>query len=215
MKQIYIDHIAERLQLKTWQVENCTLMFEEGNTIPFISRYRKEKTGGMDDAEIAELKHYLDVFEEMETRKATILKVIEEAGGLTGELRSRIENSVSSTELEDLYLPWRPKRRTRATIAKELGLEPLADLLMDKRTSDPYAAAKNFVNEEVPDVEQALAHARDILAERVSEHIAVRENLRASFRRRRLLSKATKAALSDPDFDTALPQTPQNAGWLW
>lgn len=199
MKQIYIDHIAERLQLKTWQVENCALMFEEGNTIPFISRYRKEKTGGMDDAEIAELKHYLDVFEEMETRKATILKVIEEAGALTEELRSRIENSVSSTELEDLYLPWRPKRRTRATIAKELGLEPLADMLMDKRTSDPYAAAKDFVNEEVPDVEQALAHARDILAERVSEHIAVRENLRASFRRRRLLSKATKTALSDPE----------------
>ena len=129
----------------------------------FISR----KDRGDGDAKLRNLA-LLDVFEEMETRKATILKVIEEAGALTEELRSRIENSVSSTELEDLYLPWRPKRRTRATIAKELGLEPLADMLMDKRTSDPYAAAKDFVNEEVPDVEQALP-MHDILAERASE----------------------------------------------
>jgi len=199
MKQIYTDHIARLLGVKSWQVENCADMFEDGDTIPFISRYRKEKTGGMDDATVAEVKHQLDLFAEMETRKATILKVIGEAGALTDELRSRIENTVSSTELEDLYLPWKPKRRTRATVAKSLGLEPLADALTDKRTADPLRAAKAFVREGVPDAEAALAGARDIIAERVAETAAVRENQRASFRQRRLVSRATKAASSDPE----------------
>ena len=199
MKQIYIDHIAGLLGVKSWQVENCAGMFEDGDTIPFISRYRKEKTGGMDDATVAEVKHYADLFAEMETRKATILKVIGEAGALTDELRSKIENTVSSTELEDLYLPWRPKRRTRATVAKSLGLEPLADALTDKRTADPQRAAKSFVKEGVADVDAALAGARDIIAERVSETALVRENQRASFRQRRLVSRATKAAGSDPE----------------
>ena len=117
MKQIYIDSIAERLQVKDWQVENCVKLFEEGATIPFISRYRKERTGGLDEVAVAEVRHWHDVFSEMEKRKATILETISEAGALTQELRSRIENSVESRELEDLYLPFRPKRRTRATVA--------------------------------------------------------------------------------------------------
>ena len=199
MKQIYIDHIAGLLGVKAWQVENCADMFEQGDTIPFISRYRKEKTGGMDDATVAEVRHYVDVFDEMETRKATVLKVIGEAGALTDELRSRIENTVSSTELEDLYLPWRPKRRTRATVAKSLGLEPLADALMSRNTFDPRKAAKAYVKEGVPSVEDALAGARDIIAERVSETVSVRENQRASFRERRLLSKVTKAGQTDAE----------------
>lgn len=199
MKEIYINHIAGILQVKAWQVENCADMFAEGNTIPFISRYRKEKTGGMDDATVAEVKHWVDVFEEMETRKATILKVIGEAGALTPELGERIGNCVSSTELEDLYLPWRPKRRTRATVAKSLGLEPLADALLDKRTADPIRAAAGFVREGVATAEDALAGARDIIAERVAETALVRENQRASFRQRRLVTKATKAASSDPE----------------
>ena len=120
--KVYIDFIAERLQVKAWQVENCADLFAEGNTIPFISRYRKEKTGGMDDATVAEVKHWVDEFTQMDKRKETIIKTIDEAGALTDELRSRIERCTSSTELEDLYLPWRPKRRTRATAAKELGL---------------------------------------------------------------------------------------------
>ena len=126
MKEIYIRHIAGLLQLKDWQVENCVEMFADGDTIPFISRYRKEKTGGMDDAQVAEVRHWADVFDEMEKRKETVLKTIDEAGALTDELRGRIEACVSATELEDLYLPWRPKRRTRASIAREKGLEPLA-----------------------------------------------------------------------------------------
>ena len=199
MKQIYTDHIARLLGVKSWQVENCADMLGDGDTIPFISRYRKEKTGGMDDATVAEVKHYVDLFTEMETRKATILKVIGEAGALTEEIRSRIEDTVSSTELEDLYLPWKPKRRTRATVARSLGLEPLADALMDRRTADPLRAAKAFVREGVADPEAALSGARDIIAERVAETASVRENQRSSFRQRRLVSRAAKAAGSDPE----------------
>ena len=127
MKNIYIKHIAERLEVKEWQVENCASLFEEGATIPFISRYRKERTGGLDEVAVAEIRHWTDVFAEMEKRKQTILETIGQAGALTDALRSQIENSVDARELEDLYLPYKPKRRTRATIAKEAGLEPLAD----------------------------------------------------------------------------------------
>ena len=117
MKQLYINEIAARLECRPWQVENCALMFEEGSTVPFISRYRKEKTGGMDDSTVAEVKHWLDVFSEMEKRKETVLAAIEQAGALSDGLRARIEACVNSTELEDIYLPYRPKRRTRATVA--------------------------------------------------------------------------------------------------
>ena len=141
MKPIYIQHIAGLLGLKDWQVENCADLFADGDTIPFISRYRKEKTGGMDDATVAEVRHWVDVFAEMEKRKETILKTIGEAGALTDELRAKIDRCVSATELEDLYLPWRPKRRTRATVARELGLEPLADLMWNVKTQHPEADA--------------------------------------------------------------------------
>ena len=104
--------------MRQWQVENCVALFDEGDTIPFISRYRKEKTGGLDDLEVAEVRHWTDVFTDMEKRKAGILETIAAAGKLTDELRDKIENCVSSSELEDMYLPFRPKRRTRATIAK-------------------------------------------------------------------------------------------------
>ena len=195
MNNIYLEFIAERLNLKLWQVENCADMFEEGNTIPVISRYRKEKTGGMDDASVAELKHWMDVFEEMEKRKETILKTISDAGALSPELRSRIESTVSPTELEDLYLPYRPKRRTRATVAKELGLEPLADAMWTGRARNPRAEAGKYLKKgKVEDVEAALSGARDIIAERLSETAPIRENLRGIFRSRRLESKATKAA---------------------
>ena len=199
MKEIYIKFIASHLQLKDWQVENCAELFAEGCTIPFISRYRKEKTGGIDDASVAEIKHWVDVFEEMEKRKATITTTIEAAGALTPELRSRIENCVSSTELEDIYLPWRPKRRTRATAARELGLEPLADLMWGVRTRDPEASAKAFVKGKVESVDQALAGARDIVAERLSETAAIRENLRVIFRSRRIVAKVTKAGRESAD----------------
>ena len=199
MKEIYIKHIAARLELKAWQVENCVEMFADGDTIPFISRYRKEKTGGMDDAQVAEVRHWADVFDEMEKRKETVLKTIGEAGALTDELRARIEGCVDSTELEDLYLPWRPKRRTRATAAREKGLEPLADALWDARTADPSAEAGKFMGEKVATAEDALAGARDILAERFSETPEIREELRRVFRTRRICSSVTKAGREDPE----------------
>ena len=205
MKQLYINTIAASLELKAWQVENCADMFAEGGTIPFISRYRKEKTGGMDDATLAEVKHMLDVFDEMEKRKETILKTIEEAGALTPDLRERIENCVNSTELEDIYLPWRPKRRTRATVAKEMGLEPLADLMWNLKTRDPLQSARAYVKgvlkggKGADDPEKALAGARDIIAERLSETAAIRQDLRSSFRLRRLESKAARGAKDNPD----------------
>ena len=199
MKEIYIKHIAARLELKAWQVENCVEMFADGDTIPFISRYRKEKTGGMDDAQVAEVRHWADVFDEMEKRKETVLKTIGEAGALTDELRARIEGCVDSTELEDLYLPWRPKRRTRATAAREKGLEPLADALWDARTADPAAEAEKFTGEKVATAEDALAGARDILAERFSETPEIREELRRVFRTRRICSSVTKVGREDPE----------------
>ncbi len=195
MKEIYINHIAGLMGLKTWQVENCADMFAQGDTIPFISRYRKEKTGGMDDSEVAELKHWADVFAEMEKRKETVLKTISEAGALTDELRSRIENCVVSAELEDLYLPFRPKRRTRATAARELGLEPLADSMWRLKVRNPRAEAAKYVKPgKVEDADAALGGARDIIAERLSETATIRENMRRIFRARRVVSKVTKKA---------------------
>ncbi len=199
MKNIYIDYIARTLSVKDWQVENSVQLFEEGNTIPFISRYRKEKTGGLDDMAVAQIKHWNDVFTDMEKRKDGILSTIAEQGKLTDELRSRIENCVVASELEDLYLPYRPKRRTRATMAKEKGLEPLADRMWKVEVTDPEAEARKYVGEKVASVEDALAGARDIIAERLSESQTVRENLRHIFRTRRIESKATKAASSDPE----------------
>ena len=199
MKEIYIKHIAGLLGVKDWQVENCVEMFADGDTIPFISRYRKEKTGGMDDAQVAEVRHWADVFDEMEKRKETILKTISEAGALTDELRARIGNCVSSTELEDIYLPWRPKRRTRATAAREKGLEPLADMLWNAAAADPEHEAAKFVGDKVASAEDALAGARDIIAERFSETAEIREELRRVFRTRRIRSSVTKAGRENPE----------------
>lgn len=199
MNQIYIDFISKRIGVKPWQVENCAELFSEGNTIPFVSRYRKERTGGLDDVAVAEIKHWTETFEDMEKRKASILATIESQGKLTDELRKAISESVSSTEIEDLYLPFRPRRRTRATIAKENGLEPLAEKLIGEKVADPLRAAAAFVGEKVPSAEDALAGARDIIAERLSETASVRETLRQIFRTRRLVSKATKSALASPE----------------
>ena len=194
MKNIYIKHIARLLEVKEWQVENCTKLFEEGATIPFVSRYRKERTGGLDEVAVAEIRHWTDVFAEMEKRKSTVLETIEQAGGLTEELRARIENSVESREIEDLYLPFKPKRRTRATAAKEAGLEPLADKMYNVSLTDPVPEARKYVGDRVASVEDALAGARDIIAERLSETASVRETLRQIFKTRRIVTKATKKA---------------------
>nr|MCR5003157.1 helix-hairpin-helix domain-containing protein [Bacteroidales bacterium] len=213
MKSLYIKTIADRLEVKPWQVENCVKLFEDGNTIPFISRYRKEQTGELDDVAVAEIKHWTDVYTEMEKRKEGILSTIGELGKLTDELRRQIEECTVSSELEDLYLPYRPKRRTRATAAKEAGLEPLADLMYNVTVADPAVQAKKYVKPgKVETVEDALAGARDIIAERISETASVRETLRGIFRTRRIEASVTKAGKSAPEaakyrsyFDFARP----------
>lgn len=212
MKEIYVNFIAARLQIKDWQVENCVELFADGATIPFVSRYRKERTGGLDEVEVAEVRHWNDVFAEMEKRKATMLETIAAQGALTDVLRASIENCVDATELEDIYLPYRPKRRTRATAAKELGLEPLADKLWEIRTKDPYADARAFVKGEVKDADAAIAGASDIIAERLGETPVIREAMRQIFSQRRLQCKKTKAADTNPEapkyrsyFDFSMP----------
>ena len=195
MKNIYIKYIAGRLEVKEWQVENCATLFEEGATIPFISRYRKERTGGLDEVAVAEIRHWSDVFAEMEKRKQTILETISQVGALTDQLRLQIEDSVDAREIEDLYLPYKPKRRTRATVAKEAGLEPLADRMYQVAVADPSAEARKYISDKVETVDDALAGARDIIAERLSETASVRETLRQIFRTRRIVTKATKKAV--------------------
>ena len=194
MKDIYVKAIAARLDVKDWQVENCVSLFEEGATIPFISRYRKERTGGLDDVAVAEIRHWADVYAEMEKRKSTVLETISQAGALTSELKSVIERCTDSRELEDIYLPFKPKRRTRATAASEAGLGPLADKMFDVLLSDPVPEARKYVGEKVANVEDALSGARDIIAERLSETASVRDTLRQIFRTRRIVTKATRKA---------------------
>ena len=201
MKPLYIKAIADKLSLNKWQIENCVLLLEDGNTIPFISRYRKEQTGGMDDSQVAEVKHWADTFDDMEKRKSTIIQTIEKAGKLTEQLKKQIENSVDSTELEDLYLPFKPKRRTRATVAKELGLEGLADIIWNLKTTDPKSSARPFVNENVPSTDKALSGARDIIAERLSEEVPIREKLRSTYRRSPLTVQVARGAKGKPELE--------------
>lgn len=192
MKEIYLKKIAEELGVKIWQVENTVELLSQGATVPFISRYRKERTGSLDEVEIAQIKHLAEDFDAMEKRKEGILETIGEAGALTEELRKQIEECTESNVLEDLYLPFRPKRRTRATAAKEAGYEPLADIMWNNSTADPHREAAKFA-----DPEAALSGARDIIAERLSETAVIREAIRQIFRTRRIASKKSKNAPAD------------------
>lgn len=192
MKEIYLKKIAEELGVKIWQVENTIELLSQGATVPFISRYRKERTGSLDEVEIAQIKHLAEGFDAMEKRKEGILETIGEAGALTEELRKQIEECTESNVLEDLYLPFRPKRRTRATAAKEAGYEPLADIMWNNSTADPHREAAKFAAPEA-----ALSGARDIIAERLSETAVIREAIRQIFRTRRIASKKSKNAPAD------------------
>lgn len=194
MLELYTKTIAEAIGVKIWQVENCLKLFEDGATIPFISRYRKERTGGLDEVAIAEIRHLSETFDQLHKRKATILQTIEQTGSLTDDLKQKIDKCVDSKELEDLYLPYRPKRRTRATVAKEAGLEPLADRMFSMAAYDPLKEAARYLSDKVPSVEDALQGARDIIAERVSETASFRDTLRGRFAQRCICSKPTKKA---------------------
>ncbi|MFC2138449.1 Tex family protein [Bacteroidota bacterium] len=181
MNEIYINLIANNLNISTNQVKNTVKLFNEGATIPFISRYRKELTGSLDEIEIGEIQIQLNKLIEIDNRRKTILKSIEEQGLLTEELKSRIEKANSLTELEDIYLPYKPKKKTRGSVAKAKGLEPLAKIIMKQTELKLHDKAKEFVNDEVPDVESALQGARDIIAEWVNENQQARNIVRKIF----------------------------------
>ena len=180
MKQI-IDIIAKTLGIGARQIEQTLGLLDGGATIPFIARYRKEATGGLDEVQIAEVAKQNEKFKELAHRKEYILQTIEEQGKLTEELKERITSCWDATELEDIYLPYKPKRKTRAEMARKRGLEPLADSILHRPNGDPEQYAKAYITEEVPSVADALQGARDILAERMNEDERVRNTLRRSF----------------------------------
>ncbi len=186
----YSATIAQQLNLGTRQVEKTIELLEQGATVPFIARYRKEVTGSLNEVQITAIRDLLLKLKEIDKRRATILASIAEQGKLTPELEKQIGEATTMTELEDLYLPYKPKRRTRATMAVERGLEPLANELQKQYSCDVTAMAGKYVNEEkgVKSVEDALAGARDIIAERVSENVQARNKVRNIFRRTAMLS---------------------------
>ncbi len=177
------DIIAKDLGISAKQVRNTVELLMDGATVPFIARYRKEATGSLDEVAIGNIKELHEKYSELQRRKETIIATIEELGKLTEELKRRIANCFDSTELEDIYLPYRPKRRTRATIARERGLEPLADVIFAQQKREIATIAENFINDEVGTVEEAVAGACDIIAERVSEDEYARNVVRRSFGR--------------------------------
>ena len=199
MKQLYINQIAQAIGEKAWKVENCVDMLEQGDTIPFISRYRKEKTGGLDDVVIDEIQRLKGIYDTLEKRKETVLKTIDGQGALTEELHKAIDNCVDANVLEDIYLPFKPKRRTRAQVAREAGLGPFADDMMQALVKDPLKEAKRYICEKAPTEEDVLAGARDILAEQFSEISALRADVRHYMQGCYIISKATKAADGNPD----------------
>ena len=182
---MYAKRIAQALNLSEEQVRNTLDLLETGATIPFISRYRKEVTGSLDEVQIGNIKDLYAKWLELDKRRAAILDSISEQGKLTSELRERIEQAETMSELEDLYLPYRPKRKTRASVAVEKGLQPLAKLLLAQRQLDLEREAAKYVNEAkgVASVEEALAGARDIIAELISENAGIRNRLRNTFLR--------------------------------
>ena len=190
----FTSRIAQQLQLSERSVGNTIELLNDGATIPFIARYRKERTGSLDEVQIAQIGELYQKFQELQKRKETILKTIEEQGKLTPELKQRIEETWESSVLEDIYLPYRPKRRTKAQVAREHGLEPLAKTLLMQRENDIDKVAQRYVNADVPSVEDALQGAKDIVAEMVSEDERPRHQLRGAFRRQAVItSKVVKA----------------------
>ena len=195
-----IQLIAQRLNLREKQVEQTIALLDEGATIPFISRYRKEATGGLDEVAVAAVAEQHRQLDELEHRKTFVLETIEAQGALTDELRARITACWDATEIEDIYLPFKPKRRTRAQMAREKGLEPLAQRLLLRPNSDPVQEAEGFLTDEVGTVDEALQGARDIIAEQISEDEHSRQTLRRIYSREAVItSKAVKGKSETPE----------------
>lgn len=196
---IFTPFISEHLHIRAEQVDATLDLLDAGCTIPFISRYRKEATGNLNEVQVAAISDLNDKLKEMQKRKDTILKTIEEQGKLTDELRDRITASWNATELEDLYLPFKPKRRTRAQVARERGLEPLANTLMMQFERHPEDAAKRFVKGDVKDTAEAIKGAQDIIAERISEDEGSRQAIRGIFRREATIASRVVPKMRDED----------------
>ncbi len=196
---IFTPFISEHLHIRAEQVDATLDLLDAGCTIPFISRYRKEATGNLNEVQVAAISDLNDKLKEMQKRKDTILKTIEEQGKLTDELRDRITASWNTTELEDLYLPFKPKRRTRAQVARERGLEPLANTLMMQFERHPEDAARRFVKGEVKDTAEAIKGAQDIIAERISEDEGSRQAVRGIFRREATIASRVVPKMRDED----------------
>ena len=191
--------IAERLNISEKNVDGTLKLLDEGCTIPFIARYRKERTGGLDEVQISAISDQYERLKELQKRKETVVKTITELGKLTPELEKRINDTWDATTLEDIYLPYRPKRRTRAQVAREQGLEPLAKILLLQRERDPEAAALPFAVGDVSDVATALKGAQDIIAEQVSEDERSRQQVRGAFRRMAVITSKVVKAKQDTD----------------
>jgi len=181
VNQTHVNLIAQGLNIRPAQAEKTMELLSEGSTVPFISRYRKEVTGSLDEVQIASIQDLSQKYAEIDSRRATIIKSITEQGKMTDELQSKLETSWSLTELEDLYLPYKPKRKTRATIAIEKGLEPLAHQLFAQEEMDLEGSAGGFLNDQVASTDEALKGARDIIAEWINETAEVREKMRTLF----------------------------------
>lgn len=203
MKEIYTKYIASELGVALWQVEQCADLLAEGATIPFISRYRKERTGGLDENGVARIKYYSEKFEELERRKETVLSTIAEAGALTPELEKEISACIFAKDLEDLYLPYRPKRKTRASVAREKGLEPFAKAIFGISVADPYKMASHYVDagKGVSDAEEALSGASDIVSEWISEMKPARDFVRSALSSKGILSASLSRKGADADKD--------------
>ena len=198
-KSIFAKLIAQDLGLSLEVVGNTLTLLEEGCTIPFISRYRKERTGGLDEVQIAAINDESQRLHDIAKRKETIVKTITEQEKMTPELQRRIDDCWDATVLEDLYLPYKPRRRTRAQIAREQGLEPLAEILMLQRERDPEQAAARFCVGDVSDIATALRGAQDIIAENINENERSRQQIRGFFRRTAIISSKVVKAKADTD----------------
>ena len=196
--KIFTKLISTELHLQEHAVENTLKLLDEGCTIPFISRYRKERTGGLDEVQITSISNRLEQLQEIAKRKETIIKTITEQQKMTPELQKRIDDCWESTVLEDIYLPYKPKRRTRAQVAREQGLEPLAQLLLLQREQDPKRAAQRFVRDGLA-VADCLKRAQDIIAEQMSEDERSRNQVRSAFRREAFIESKVVKAKKDSD----------------
>lgn len=191
--------IARQLQLAVQQVDNVLQLLDEGCTIPFIARYRKERTGSMDEVRIQQVGELHDKLKEIAKRKETVVKTIAEQGKMTADLQQRIDRCWDATDLEDIYLPFKPKRRTKAQMAREAGLEPLATIILMQREENPVKAAERFVKGDVRDAGAAIKGAQDIIAEIVSEDEQTRQQVRGAFKRGAVITSKVVKARSEAD----------------